>query len=69
MSIQLILENFSKNMVTDDNPDVIDFIHEITRDPGSYIVTNHHIFYAMSQIGWNKNLLKALKDAKRYTGP
>lgn len=70
MQIRVCLENFIKHRKGDHHPDVIAFINHLNANVGSYVVTEDDVFHVLIFMGWQANLLKALRTAKNATsGP
>jgi hypothetical protein len=64
MIIQEILECFAREKDKQNDERMNEFIEFISNND-SFIITNHHLFYAISNFSDNFVLINALKNAKR----
>ena len=68
MALYEIIDLFVESGFTDESQSVKDFVNDLQNNPGSYLITNEIVFYAIRKCRYLKTLINALYNAKRYTG-
>ena len=68
MALYEVIDIFCKKEYTKDSPDVLTMVEDLKQNPGSYIIDNELIFYALYKCKYLSNFIEALRASQRFYG-